>query len=104
MTNDSGRENEIKTKAKKQFSECEVMELRFFIKEGKIVWVEPIDPKDVNNSKATGEKYTVEIVDDLTKEPLRAVSPIAFQQHSPACSFWWIYVDAAGNIEKICLA
>lgn len=95
---------EIGREAREKHSGCEVMELRLFLKEGKIVWVEPIDSKYVHDSQATGEKYTVEIVDDLTKEPLRAVSPIAFQQASPACSFWWIYVDAAGNIEKICLA
>jgi hypothetical protein len=95
---------EKREKASKQFSDCEVMELRFFLKKGKIVWVEPIDPKDVNGSKATGEVYTVSIVDDLRKEPLRGVSPVAFQQDSPACLFWWVYVDAAGNIEKVCLA
>jgi hypothetical protein len=96
----------VKSKADARLSQCEVMELRFFLEEGKILWIEPIDQEEFEEgrSQATGKEYTVDIVKDLKGQNVRYASPVAFQQDSPACSFWWIYVDAAGNIQKICLA
>ena len=84
---------------------CEVMELRFYLKENKIVWVEPIDQEKFKQgqSGATGKKYTVSIINKLSEERLEAVSPMAFSHSSPACLFWWVYVDDDGNIEKVCL-
>jgi len=79
-----------------------VMELRLFLKDGKIMFVQPIDPKNVINSMATGSSYKVQKVDDLREGNIREIGPVAFEQESPPCSFWWVYWGLNGW-EQICL-
>lgn len=88
-----------KAKARSLIAESEVMELRLFLYKGKIVWVEPIEPPQ--HPKVKGE-YTVEIVKNLKEERIREVSPVAFQQESPGCSYWYVY-ETRDGIVKICL-
>ncbi len=89
-------------KAKEKGSDVEIVELRMYLQKGKIMWVEPIDPEELYKSKATGSQYTVDIVPDLRKEHIREVSPVAFQQESPGCSYWYVY-ETNNGIVKICL-
>jgi hypothetical protein len=98
----TSRAKEEAAKAKAAREEMEVMELRLFLRDGKIRWVEPIDPENVRDSKATGKNYTIDIVPDLRKEGIREVSAVAFQQDSPACSYWYVY-ETKNGIVKICL-
>lgn len=93
-----------KETAKTAGEEVEVMELRLYLEDGKIRWVEPIDSPDVQGSKATGKNYTVDFIQDLKNEGkgIRQISAVAFQQDSPACSYWYVYQTKTG-IVKICL-
>ena len=106
--------------------EIEVMEVRLYLKDAKLLWVEPIDPAEMNETKMTGRmEYNVEIVpfdaDELErstapeadmeqpavpafliKEGVQQISKVAFKQNSPACSYW--YTESTPNgIVKICL-
>lgn len=99
LTDQAKREE---AKAKKAGSDIEAMELRLYLKEGKILWVEPIDPEDVRNTRAEGKNYTVDIVPNLKNEGIREVSAVAFQQDSPGCSYWYVY-ETNNGIVKICL-
>jgi hypothetical protein len=91
-----------KIKAKNQINGSEVMELRLFLKDGKIVWVEPIDPREVSNSKAAGKKYDMDIVPDLSGEGIQEISKIAIKQNSPGCSYWYVY-ETRNGVLRICL-
>lgn len=104
----------------------EVMEVRLYLKDAKLLWVEPIDPVEMNKTKMTGRsEYKVGIVPfdadesekngstevkvkneaipaSLIKEGVKRLSSVAFQQNSPACSYW--YTEKTRNgIVKICL-
>ncbi len=90
---------DINEKFKNPEQDIEVQELRLFLKKGRLLWVEPIDPP--HHPKAKG-KYTVDIVKTLREEKIRQVTAVAFQQDSPACSYWYVY-ETKNGIEKICL-
>jgi hypothetical protein len=89
-------------KAKETSDGAEIMEMRLYLKEGKILWVEPIDQKELHASKATGNEYSVDIVPNLSEEGIREVSPVAFRQNSPACAYWYV-IETKNGILKICL-
>lgn len=84
-------------------SSIEVMELRIFLKDGKIQDVVPIQPKELLESQWTGKKgYTEAYLNDLRGEQIRNSIPVLFQQESPACSYWYLEKTDKG-IKKICL-
>lgn len=78
-----------KVKSKDGF---ETMELRLYIKEGRVHAIEPLDDKD----------YKVEILPDLKGQAIREVTGVAINQESPVCLFWFVYYNN-GRWEKICV-
>jgi hypothetical protein len=100
LRTNAAREEEAK--AKEMSDGAEIMEMRLYLKEGKILWVEPIDQKELHASKSTGNEYTVDIVPNLSEEGIREVSPVAFQQNSPGCAYWYV-IETKNGIVKICL-
>ena len=84
---------ELKAEAKDPDSGVAVMELRLYVKDGKIRWVEPI-PDD---------GYKTELLPELRKEPIREVGAVAVSQDSPVCLYWHVYYTRSGGYEKVCL-
>ena len=88
--------NERTPKEKEKLKELKkgaaIQELRLYIKDGKIVHVEPIDP----------EKYSTDHLKDLSKEKIRWATTVLVSQENPTCTYWYYYWTGAGW-EKICL-
>jgi len=77
----------------KQLKEgAEIQELRLYIKEGKIVYVEPINL----------EGYKIKDLPDLRGENIREGTAVMIGQDSPVCTYWYYYLTRSGW-EKICL-
>ena len=83
-------------KEKEQIKElkkgAEIQELRLYIREGKIVYVEPINPKG----------YEIKDLPDLRGENIREGTALMIGQDSPVCTYWYYYWTKSGW-EKICL-
>ena len=71
---------------------AQIQELRLYIKEGKIVCVEPIKP----------ELYVIDHLKDLSGQNIREGTALMIGQYNPVCTYWYYYWTRSGW-EKICL-
>lgn len=83
----------------------EVLELRLYLKDSKLLWVDPIDPEEFKEGKSKAsikDGYKVDLLTELGGEIIGKSTPVMFLQNSPACSYWFIYWTENG-IEQVCL-
>lgn len=78
----------------KRDDDVQTMDLRLYIKEGRVQVIEPLDK----------EKYKVEFLANLNGQEIREVTGVAISQESPVCLYWLTYYNPlSGQWEKICL-
>lgn len=79
----------IKDEAKED-KNIEITELRLYIKNGKLLAVEPM------NRESAGKKW--EFLRDLSGEKIREVIGVGIKQESPVCTYWY----SLWGWEKVC--
>jgi hypothetical protein len=93
-------------RAEAETDDIDVMEVRIFLKEGKIIDVKGITRKELGeNYQSTGtynEKMD-EVLDDLREQRgIRHSMSVLFQHNSPPCSYWTFEWTKKGY-KKVCL-
>jgi hypothetical protein len=73
----------------KKLEGVEEMELRLYIRDGKILLAAPVYPDKVREIK---------FIEDLSEEQIREVAGVAIKQKSPGCTYWY----GLWGWEKIC--
>ena len=76
----------------KRDDDTQTIDLRLYVKEGRVQAIEPLDGKD----------YRVELLPDLRGQAIREVAGVALNQESPVCLYWYVYC-LNGRWQKICL-
>ncbi|NVM23776.1 MAG: hypothetical protein HWN68_18610 [Desulfobacterales bacterium] len=71
---------------------AKIMELRLYIKGGRIVCVEPIKP----------ENYVITPLKELIGENIAKATTVLIRQDNPTCTYWYYYWSGK-SWEKICL-
>ena len=84
----------------------DVMEVRIFLKDGKIVDVKGITKKELGEYyQSTGtydEKKDETLVDLREQKGIRHSMSVLFQHNSPPCSYWY-YEWTKTGYKKVCL-
>jgi len=93
-------------KAEAEPANIDVMEVRIFLKEGKIVDVKGITKEELGEhyqSTGTYDEKRDETLDDLREQKgIRHSMSVLFQHNSPPCSYWYFEWTKTGY-KKVCL-
>lgn len=92
--------------AKAEPAYTDVMEVRIFLKEGKIVDVKGITKEELGEYYQSTGKYDEkrnETLQDLREQKgIRHSMSVLFQHNSPPCSYWY-FEETVTGYKKVCL-